>query len=95
MLAHTRKIVHATDAPASEDARLTFPNGWHVAAEISRETRRPVLAVWAEDGHGWPGGACELDVAGADALLARLPEFAAQLRVLRDQLAAETPEGAR
>jgi hypothetical protein len=97
MLAHSSKIVHAAGQhdPAVDTARLTFPNGWYLAAEISRETPRPVLAMWAQDTSGWPGGDCQLDVAGVDALLADLPRFAAQLRALRDQLAAETSGDAR
>jgi hypothetical protein len=97
MLAHSSKIVHVAGqhAPAVDIARLTFPNGWYLAAEISRETPRPLLALWTQDISGWPGGDCQLDAAGVDALLADLPRFAAQLRALRDQLAAETSEGAR
>jgi hypothetical protein len=97
MLAQSSKIVHVAGqhAPAVDTARLTFPNGWYLAAEISRETPRPVLAVWAQDTSGWPGGDCQLDAAGVDAILGDLDQFAAQLRALRAQLAAETPEGAR
>jgi hypothetical protein len=97
MLAHSSKIVHVAGqhALAADTACLTFPSGWYLAAEISRGTPNPVSAVWAQDTAGRPGGDRQRDAAGVDALLADLPRFTPQLRALRDQLAAETPEGAR
>lgn len=97
MLAQSTKIVHVAEQhdPAVDTARLAFPDAWFLAAEICRETRRPVLAVWAQDEQGYVAGNSELDVTSVDALLVGLDGFAAQLRALRDQLAAEAPEGAR
>lgn len=81
--------------PAAECYSVTATGaaGALLSAEIfhSDDTDNPrsVIAVWSQ-----PRADDELDVAGADQLLADLEQFIPQLRALRNHLASVTPDAA-
>ncbi|MFI6895267.1 DUF6907 domain-containing protein [Streptomyces sp. NPDC050256] len=74
--------------PATDCYAVTAPGatGALLSAEIFRsddeDNPRSVIAVWSQ-----PGEAADLDVAGADQLIADLEQFLPRLRALRNHLA--------